>query len=318
MRPRRLDELKELVASPDFRSWWEGLVAARVALAETEAQREEALSSLTAMEFRAELSQKHAIDTLYRAGESEDQAAHLLAEAETLENRSFPGVAAFEEQRYRVSELWYRLGALETQLEHAKETKQSAAQILTLERQRQSAADEYEKETARKNRLWDEVERLWAKSAEVSLLRSEQQLQARKVRREAESLFALAEERKKRALGLRTGSEAAAAAVEAARARLEAARSAATERFGALAGTDFLFFRHPQDSRHAYAVALVEDTEHYNVEVRPLALYSVEHRRGVAFLEPARAQAPGAEEGDHRFEQYFLHGRKGEPRRTPV
>lgn len=318
MRARRLDELRELVASPEFQAWWRELVAARIALADAEAHRDEQLAQLTSVEFRAELSQKHAIDTLYRAGENEDAAARLLAEAETLENRSFPGVAAFEEQRYRVSELWYRLGALESQLEHAKESKQAAAQVLTLERQRQAAADEYERELARKNRLWDEVERLWAKSAEVSLLRSEQQLQARKVRREAESLFALAEERKRRAQALRGECDAAAGAVDAARAKLEAARTAAVDRFGALVGTDFLFFRHLVDSRHAYAIALVEDTEHYNVEVRPLAVYSVEHRRGVGFLEPARASAPSADEGDQRFETYFLHGRKGEPRRTPA
>jgi hypothetical protein len=314
MRARRLDEVRELIASPDFRSWWQALVAARIALADAEAHRDELLAQLTSMEFRAELSQKHAIDTLYRGGEAEDAAAHLLAEAETLENRSFPGVAAFEEQRYRVSELWYRLGALESQVEHARDGKQPAAQVLALERQRQAAADEYERETARKNRLWDEVERLWAKSAEVSLLRSEHQLQARKVRREAESLFAQAEERKKRAVALRAEGEAAASAVEAAKAALEATRQAAVERFGALVGIDFLFFRHPHDSRHAYAVALVEDTEHYNVEVRPLALFSVEHRRGVAFLEPARAAAPAADDGDRRFETWFLQGRKGAPR----
>jgi hypothetical protein len=315
MRARRLDEVRELIASPDFQSWWQALVAARIALADAEAHRDELLAQLTSMEFRAELSQKHAIDTLYRAGESEDAAAHLLAEAETLENRSFPGVAAFEEQRYRVSELWYRLGALESQVEHARDSKHPAPQQLTLERQRQAAADEYEQETARKNRLWDEVERLWAKSAEVSLLRSEQQLQARKVRRDAESLFAQAEERKKRAVALRAEGEAAASAVEAAKAKLEATRQAAVERFGALVGTDFLFFRHPHDSRHAYAVALVEDTEHYNVEVRPLAVFSVEHRRGVGFLEPARAAAPAGDDGDRRFETWFLHGRKGAPRR---
>jgi hypothetical protein len=315
MRARRLDEVRELIASSDFQSWWQALVTARIALADAEAHRDELLAQLTSMEFRAELSQKHAIDTLYRAGEAEDAAAHLLAESETLENRSFPGVAAFEEQRYRVSELWYRLGALESQLEHARDSKQPAPQVLTLERQRQAAADEYERETARKNRLWDEVERLWAKSAEVSLLRSEQQLQARKVRRDAESLFAQAEERKKRAFSLRAEGEAAASSVETAKAKLEATRQAAVERFGALVGTDFLFFRHPHDSRHAYAVALVEDTEHYNVEVRPLALFSVEHRRGVGFLEPARAVAPAGDDGDRRFETWFLHGRKGAPHR---
>jgi hypothetical protein len=318
MRTRRLDELRELVASPDFHAWWRELVEARSALADAEAHRDEQLAQLTSVEFRAELAQKNAIDTLYRAGENEDAAARLLAEAEALENRSFLGVAAFEEQRYRVSELWYRLGAIESRIEQAKESKQSGAQLTTLERQRRAAADEYEREAARKNQLWNEVEHLWAKSAEVSLLRSEQQVQARKVRREAESLFALAEERKKRAQALRAECDAAARAVEAAKARLEAVRSAAVERFGALVGTDFLFFRHPVDTRHAYAVALVEDTEHYNVEVRPLAVYSVEHRRGVGFLEPARTQAERPDEGDQRFEAYFLHGRKGEPRRPPA
>jgi hypothetical protein len=43
-------------------------------------------------------------------------------------------------------------------------------------------------------------------------------------------------------------------------------------------------------------------------------VYSVDRQRGVAFLEPARAQSPSLEEGDRRFEDYFLKGRKGEIR----
>jgi hypothetical protein len=318
MRARRIDELRTLVASPDFQAWWQDLVAARVALAGVQARRDELLSELTAMEFRAELSQKQAIDTLYRAGESEDAAARLLAEAESLENRGFPGVAAFEEQRFRVSELWYRVGAVESQLDQAKEGRRPAAELDALERQRKVAADEYERAAAHKNSLWSEVERLWAKSAEVSLLRSEQQLQARKVRREAETLFALAEERKKRAQALRAESDAAAQEVDALKARLESTRAAAVERFGALVGTDFLFFSHPVDTRNAFAVALVEDAEHYNVEVRPLAVYWVEHRRGVAFLEPARERPANLAEGDQRLEKYLLEGRKGEPDKSPA
>ena len=51
-----------------------------------------------------------------------------------------------------------------------------------------------------------------------------------------------------------------------------------------------------------------------NVEVTPLSVYSVERQRGVSFLEPAREKAPSTEEGDKRFEEYFLTGRKGEVR----
>ena len=49
-------------------------------------------------------------------------------------------------------------------------------------------------------------------------------------------------------------------------------------------------------------------------KVKPLAVYQVDRSRGVAFLEPARASAPSLEEGDRRFEDYFLKGRKGEVR----
>lgn len=312
MRARRLNEIRELIGTPEFQAWWVELVQARMALADVEAKREELLAQLTLSEFRAELTQKNAIDTLYRGGEHEDAAARLLVEAEELENRSFPGVAAFEEQRFRVSDLWYRLGAAEAELEQAK--SRARADIPTVERKKQALADEYERETARKNRLWDEVERLWAKSAEVSLLRSEQQALARKVRREAEQLFALAEERKKKAQALRTESDATATALEFAKARLDAVRSQARDRFSCVIGVDFLFFRAPGDSKHGYAVALVDDRESYNVEVKPLAVYSVERHRGVGFLEPARAAPVSEAEGDKRFEEYFLVGRKGEVR----
>jgi hypothetical protein len=134
------------------------------------------------------------------------------------------------------------------------------------------------------------------------------------VRKDAERLFALAEERKQAAKAARTTSEALSAAVETARAKIESSRGQAAERFAGMSGADFLYFRHQGDSRHAFAVALAEDKENYNVEVKPLAIYSVEQHRGVGFLEPARASSPSLEEGDKRFEEYFLKGRKGEIR----
>jgi len=314
VKARRFNDVRELVGSAEFQAWFAAFTAARKALAEADQARDEALAQLTVMEFRAELTQKNAIDTLYRGGEHEDLAARLLADAEAAENKSFPGVAAFEEQRFKVSELWYRLGALEKAVEEARDGKKAAWEIEALEKKQKLATEEYTREMGRRDRLWDEVERLWMQGAEASLLTAEQKVLARKVRRTSEQLFALAEDRKKKALSLKAAAEAAATALEAARAKLEATRTRARELFGAAVGEDFLYFRHRDDQRHAYAVALVEDSENYNIEVKPLVVYSVERQRGVGFLEPARVMGTSMEEGDRRFEEYFLRGRKGEVR----
>jgi len=311
MRVRRLPEIRELVASPEFLDWWAELVTARTALADAEALRDELLAQLTLMEFRAELTQKNAIDTLYRAGEHEDGASRSLAESAELENRSFPGVAAFEEQRFKVSEIWYRLGAAEKALDDAREQKSAAGVIDPLERRYRTLADEYEREMSRRKRLWEEVERLWARSTEVNLTTCEERVLARKVRKESEQLFGLAEERKKKAHAIKVDADAAALAVDHTRQKLGVVRKRARDLFGASVGTDFLYFRQRDDQRQAFAVSLVDDREGYNVEVKALAIYSVDRQRGVGFLEPARSALPSTEEGDRRFETYFLTGRKG-------
>lgn len=314
MKQKRLSELKALLQSPEFQEWWAQLTAAKAAFAEATTRYEELLGQQALIEFRAELTQKNAIDTLYLAGEHEDTAANMLFEANDLENRSFKGVSDFEEQRFRASETWYRLGATEKNLDEAREGKRPVGEVQQLERALRQVSDEYERENARKARLWDEVERLWARSAEVSLLVAEQRMQGKKVRRQAEELFAQAEERKRRAKELKIETETAAQAVEAARARRSALLEKSREKLGCSPGSDFLYFRHPGDQRLAWAVALVDERDVYNVEVKPMAIYQVDRQRGVSFLEPARVSPPSLEEGDRRFEDYFLKGRKGEVR----
>jgi hypothetical protein len=320
VKPKRLSELRALLTSPEFQGWWDSLVAARADARAATERYDELLSQTTLTEFRAELAQKNAIDTLYRAGECEDAAANMLFEATDLENRSFRVIAEFEEQRFKVSELWYRLGAAEKAIEEKQaeadrtKSKKSEGDLKLAEKGHRTTTEEYEKETARKGRLWDEVERIWAKSAEVSLLVAEQRGRGKKIRREAERLFQLAEERKAKSRELRAESDAAAGAEEAAKSRIGTLLDQARDKFGCAAGTDFLYFRQRDNQKLAFCVPLIEDHENYNVEVKPLSIYSVDRQRGVSFLEPARAEAPSTEEGDKRFEQYFLTGRKGEVR----
>jgi hypothetical protein len=107
--------------------------------------------------------------------------------------------------------------------------------------------------------------------------------------------------------------EEAAAAQRSAQLLERAARE-----FGCVHGDRFLYWRHRDDKRSAFAVPLVRDAEGYNVELQPLAAYTVGPLRGVAFLEPAReGLAPTVEEGDRRFEEYLLGPRKGVRRGGP-
>lgn len=306
----RLFELHELVQSADFQAWWRQLGDARAQLQQAQARHEEALGQHALTDFRAELTQKQAIDALYRAGEKEDDAARLWVEAEALENKALAEVAAFEEQRFRASELWYRQGAAERDVElaHAK----SPQDVVAAGKRLATVKADYERETAKKNALWSGVESLWAKSLEVGLMTSEAKLLAKKIRREAEHGFQLSEERRQRAGALKAEVDQAATAVEQAQAKLAQVLRAADARFGASVGSDFLFFRHRDDRGQAYAVALVEDRDAYNLELRPLAVYSVDRKRGVGLLTPARAEPPSVEEGDRRFDAYFLTGRKGQ------
>jgi hypothetical protein len=322
VKPKRLSEVRALIALPEFQEWWEQLVAARVAAKTAFEQYDELLSQTTLTEFRAELTQKNAIDTLYRAGECEDSAANMLFEATELENRSYAAIGEFEEQRFKVSEIWYRLGAAEKSAEEKRElhvtgkSKRTETDVKSSERAHRSAADDYERETAKKNRLWDEVERIWAKSAEVNLLVAEQRGRGKKIRKEAEALFVLAEERKKKAKELRTEADASSAAADRANAKIDGLLEQARERFGCASGSEFLYFRQKDNQKLAFCIPLVEDHDSYNVEVKPLSIYSVERQRGVSFLEPARTAVTSNEEGDRRFEEYFLTGRKGEVRST--
>jgi hypothetical protein len=66
-------------------------------------------------------------------------------------------------------------------------------------------------------------------------------------------------------------------------------------------------------------VPLSDDAEGHNIELRALGVYAVDRQRGVAFLEPAReGLVATVEEGDRRFEEYFLGARKGRAAGSPA
>jgi hypothetical protein len=327
MRAVPLRELRELLKAEHFLSWWaeygaalEGERAASLQTAQLGEQHR-----LAALE--AEAAQRRAIDTFSAAGVAEEEAARIGAEAQAHEVRALEQVGRFEEQRFRTSDLWYRLGGAERQVEVRRDAlaappgagpeadkarAQAEAALRQAERHLRTLRDEYAEADRKRTRLWDEVEAAWERSFERSLLAAEHGTRSRRIIREAERLFKEADERRALAKQLREElDEAERAAAEASR-RKAGLLDAARERFGCMAGEAFLYWRHPDDQRAAWAVALREDATGWNLAVTPLEAYTVNRTRGVAFLEPAREGLPlSVEHGDRRFEDYFLGPRQG-------
>ncbi len=328
MKARPLSEVRTLVASPEFKGWAEALSRARAELAAAQEKHEELLSQAMLMDFRAELAQKNAIDTLYRAGELEDAAAQMLVESQTLENASFKLVADFEEQRFRARDAWAHAGAAERAVDQAREALTAAGaaaqgkghsevgrlegELRRLERALAQANQENGREDGVKNRLWSEVERNWGRSMELSLLMAEQRPQGKKIRSASEALFKQAEERKGRSAGLRGEAEQVAREREAAWGRVAELLKQAAEKFACAAGEDFVYWGQRENPKRAWACALLSEGSSYNVELKALALYDLDAKRGAEFLEPAVEARASDAEGERRFNEFFLQGRKGD------
>jgi hypothetical protein len=308
VRALRLSELRQVLQGAGFTAWWAEYNAAAAELRESTERRQDLHSQAELMELRSELVQRTAMDAFSGGGEADEASARLGVEAQELENLALSLVGLFEEQRFRASDLWYRLGGLERSIEDAPDDGARRQ----LERQLPLLQKEYGVEDQKRTRLWSEVEDTWAHSFQRSLLSNEHGDRARRIRKEAERLFKEAEDRRQRARQLKGEAEASAREVAAAAQRRAHLLERAAKEFGCIHGERFLYWRHQDDPRLAFAVPLQDDAEGHNIEVRALGTYLVGPQRGVAFLEPAReGLTPKTEEGDRRFEEYLLGPRQG-------
>lgn len=327
MRAVSLRELRELLQGGSFLSWWKEHEGALRSEGEARARQEHLAERLRLAEVEADATQRRAIDAFSEAGAAEEDAARIAGEAQGQEVHALERVGRFEEQRFRTSDLWYRLGGAEREVEVRREAlataqatgaeaergrAQAGAALKGAEKSLGALREEYAEEYRKRGALWDEVEAAWERSFERSLLASEHTTRARRIMRDAEGLFREAEEKRVRARELRDEAAAAARGVEEAARRRERVREAARAQLGCVAGASFLYWRHPDDPRAAWAVALGEDAASWNVPVRSLEVYLVSRVRGASFLEPAREGLPvSMDEGDRRFEDYFLGPRRG-------
>src|SRR5262249_22233802 len=154
-------------------------------------------------------------------------------------------------------------------------------ELQALERSHRHLSDQYTREMQRRDRLWEEVESLWTRSAQVNLLVAEQQVLAKKVRRQAERLFASADDKPKEAIAVRGKAARAADQVSAAAKKIAEALSSAKQRFGCGVGNDFLYFLEAGNPKGVFCISLIGDHENYNLELQPLCVYSLDAQLGV-------------------------------------
>jgi hypothetical protein len=309
MKPVRLEDLHDLLRGAPFAAWWEEHRRAAAALREAEARAGDLAAQVSAIEARADLAQERGIEAFNAAGSLEEESARLAAEAQEVENRSLEAVAAFEAQRERVSDLWVRLGGAESATDGRRERVAAAraraagtgraagdarvdladeeGDLLHAGRAELSLDEAYRREDAVKRARWGEVEALWARSLELSLLAAERAADARRRRRDAEQLFGDAEQHRSGARALAADRDRARAALAGAGAARSALLGRASEAFGCAAGGRFLYFARGGEATAAFAIALADDAESYGAPVRALGVYAVSRDGGVARLEPA-------------------------------
>jgi Txe/YoeB family toxin of Txe-Axe toxin-antitoxin module len=335
MKSLWLREVVAILEKNDFQEWWQSLVDLEQRLSAVQSRYEELLAQVNLMEFRAEFTQKSAIDSLYLAGEYEDTAARLLADAAEIENKSYEAVANFESQRIHVSDLFSRMGAvehrllsIETEIRSRKLIKQGAdengereelerllrrseAEAKKLRKDQREATALYERENSRKMSLWEEVEHMWTRSLDINLGVSERRVKSKHARRESERLFKEAEQYKHKAQDLRNESEETKKKTDEIKLSIDNLRSSARKLFGCLVGEEFLYWPRRENNNEVYCVPVNDHAEGFNIELRARNIYLIHRQRGVEFIEPLPPVDETQVDEDRRIDDFFWSGRPG-------
>jgi hypothetical protein len=329
-----LREVQAILAREDFQSWWQLTADAEKKLAALQAREDELLAQGKLVTFRAELTQKRAIDILYNAGEYDDKAAKLEAESSEIENRSYEAVANFETQRIAVSDLFSRMGALEhaflnvqsevrtlkTSMEGVKDKvereefsrllKRKETELARAQQDFRASSDGYERENNRKIRLWEEVEQMWSRSLDVALSAKEYRVNSKRIRQESELLFKEAEMQKLKAEALLRETDEAIQKRKELTHAMDEHRVSSSRLFGCLVGEEFLYFPRRENNAETYCVPIHDFGTGFNIELKAKTIYLINRKRGVEFIEPLPPPGVIREEEDHRIGDFFVVGRK--------
>ncbi|MFW6369203.1 MAG: hypothetical protein ACOC0J_01320, partial [Myxococcota bacterium] len=173
-----------------------------------------------------------------------------------------------------------------------------------------AAHELYEKESARKKRLWGEVEKLWSAALEKGLNAKEQEARNSAEKRKAERLLRSSDQDQVEVERLRGQMAELEEKLSGLRDRIRHCRADAAELFGAIVGEDFIYWPCSAPEKHVWCLSLVADSETYNIEVLPGTVYRARADEGAGHLEPLGSEVEGLH-GEDRIEAWFRHGKIG-------
>ncbi len=340
MKALRSNELAAILNRDDFRSWWQNLISICDRLDHLRTRHEEMLSQIGLLEFKAESTQKIAIDELYRAGEWQDAAAMLVAQASEIENRSFEAVANFENQRILVGDLSSKIGAMEHRLLELQTEMQELKSVLPEKKIQEKSEDPektikrreielerlqkellenqvlFERGSRRKDNLWEEVEQLWGRSLDLILKVSERRVKSKRIRQKAEALFKDAERYRIDVEALRKESEEVLQEKQDVEITLSEAKHSARNDFGCLIGEDFLYWPSRLNNKEVFCIPLRSQSSGYNIELIAKKIYLIERQKGVEFIQPLPQIEESEKDDDVRIDSFFSKTKKKSPKES--
>ena len=329
MKAKRLREVRELLDSDAFKSWFQIYQSQRCELREQRERRGDLLGQVRMFAFRVEYLQQAGDDTVMESGACEDRSAQAAAELAHIENESFESLSSFETQRQKTTDLWSDLSGTESFLEEnrqrasdirmkleaghpgaAQDRERLAAELKSLDEQVRSggeavaaARERLAQEEKRRDTLWREVETSWLESFRALMAKSEYAYRSRQVRSEAERLFERVQKERLKIKEL----EDEARITEKRLSDLEREHQELLARgrssFDCVLVGEFLYWPSEGDFKSAFCVPLIDERDHLNIQVSALQVYHIERGKGLDLIEPVSDETEDGE--DPRLESFF-------------
>jgi predicted nucleic acid-binding Zn-ribbon protein len=295
---QRLDRagIEVLLGTEQFKSWFAALSGLhhRLELVTTSVDR--LSESFAETNFRRNYRQDVAEGALLGGADVRNTCQNLRSEVASLENEAFRQLAAFELARDAVKSLWERITAIEHRCDDFPD---EASRVRARARHRgelRKLREKYNKESDRKESLWQAEETLWLKVAERTLTIPELEVRSGRLEGRYAQVMQQVEQLNGRAQELEAElSDGREELLEVER-QLGRLRGAARASFSCLCHEDFLYWPPADDSRIALVVPLRDNAKDYNIEVRVGQIYECDTEKGVQHLEPVGDAIPDAED----------------------
>ena len=319
MKAKSITEIRATLSDSDFQAWFTRRDELRKSLETTRVEFDEVDTQYETTRYRYQYIQRKAEKLVFEAGECIDQSARAQADFASVENDSFQLLSDFESQSQMLQDAIIARDQIEKALEGdrlessgisggaAQGSKDLSSSIGASAKELQSANDLVERRQTELNSAWVKVEGTWERSFTSNMARSEFSYQARRLHRQAELTFREAKELKSSMQYLGEKRDRLADSQESLSTELEEHQRTGAEKFDCSIISDFLFWAHETDVHAAVCVPLIDEFEHFNIQIHAKKVYLISQEKGLDFIEPLPEEEMGEE--DPRLQSFFTEGR---------